>query len=142
MSGEKLTRAARIALRALRGEVSPAIAEHALNDALPDELDAHYSCLERAKDKPLPISPERANDLWHVAKTFDKGPEGNLKAWTLAATLLEQFVEAGDVLGNDATVHALVDARWRAEEEVKRAQVEVTMRREWAAKQPKEADLL
>lgn len=46
---ERLEKAVRLAQQALRGELSPAIAEKALNDVLEpdDDLDAHYSCLGR-----------------------------------------------------------------------------------------------
>lgn len=93
----------------------------------------------------LPPSPERRNDLWHEAKMFDYGPEDNLKLWNQATGILDSFVEVAAKLGvaeNEALVHAMIDARERAREEVRRADSEVRMRREWAEKQPKEADLL
>ncbi len=101
------------------------------------------SCSEDAsKGQPIPPSPERRNDLWHSVKAFDYGPEENLKQWEGAVDFLGGLVDIGDRLGNDAVTVALIDARGRAQEEARRARSEVQMRREWAEKQPEEADLL
>ena len=90
----------------------------------------------------LPPSPEKRNDLWRCEKVFDYGPERNLQAWESAARMLEGFANMSDSLDNEPMIVALTDAMLRAKEEVKRARVEVRMRREWAEKQPTEADLL
>lgn len=95
--------------------------------------------------QPFPESPEKRNDLWHEAKMFDYGPEDNLKLWEQATGILDSFVEVAAKLGvseNDALIHAMIDARERAREEIRRAGAEVQMRKEWAERQPKEADLL
>lgn len=85
--------------------------------------------------------PELRNDLWIATKYFDNGPEENLRQWTEAAEFLDSIVDVGDSFGNEAVTVALIDARDRAREEAKRARSEIRMRREWAAKQPKEAGL-
>ena len=92
--------------------------------------------------QPLPASPEKRNDLWRCEKVFDYGPEKNLEVWATASHVLEGLAEMGDALGNDGVVVALTDAMIRAKEEVRRHRSEVRMRREWAEKQPTEADLL
>ena len=92
--------------------------------------------------RPLPPSPEKRNDLWCCEKVFDYGPEKNLEVWSGAAVVLQGLAEMGDALGNDGVVVALTDAMSRAKEEARRAASEVRMRREWAGKQPTEADLL
>ena len=95
-----------------------------------------------AEPRPVPPSPERRNDLWRTGKVFDYGPERNLEAWESAARMLEGFATMSDSLDSEPMVVALTDAMLRAKEEVKRARVEVTMRREWADRQPTEVDLL
>ena len=92
--------------------------------------------------RPLPASPERRNDLWRCEKVFDYGPEKNLEVWASAAHVLGGLAEMGDALGSEGVVVALTDAAMRAKEEARRAKSEVRMRREWAEKQPTEADLL
>ena len=51
---ERLETAARLALRTIRGELSPVVAEAALSQALSmeqdDTLDAQWSCSERLAD--------------------------------------------------------------------------------------------
>ena len=96
----------------------------------------------RPESGALPPSPEKRNDLWCNEKVFDYGPERNLEAWESAARMLEGFANMSDSLDNEPMIVALTDAMLRAKEEVKRARVEVRMRREWAEKQPTEADLL
>ena len=92
--------------------------------------------------QPLPERPEVRNDLWHTAKMFDYGPERNLKVWTEAAQMLDAFAEMAANLDNDGLEVALVDAHERAKEEVRRAESEVRMRREWAEGQPTRAEQL
>lgn len=46
------------------------------------------------------------------------------------------------LIGNDALLVALADCRKRCDEEARRARSEVDMRRAWAERQPKEAELL
>ena len=99
---------------------------------------------ERPANAPgaLPPSPEKRNDLWRCEKVFDYGPEENLEAWKEAAMMLEGFAQMSDAFDNEPMVVALTDTMIRAKEEVKRASAEVRMRREWAERQPAEADLL
>ena len=109
------------------------------------DMEAAFSlCSHSPHDapQPLPVSPERRNDLWHTAKAFDYGPDGNLKQWEEAVDFLDGLANMGGRVGNDAVSVALIDARDRAQEEVRRAKSEVRMRREWASRQPTEADLL
>jgi hypothetical protein len=99
------------------------------------------SCPEGA-GQPLPERPEVRNDLWHHQKAFDHGAEGNLAQWEHAVEMLDSLVEFRFFHDKDALMVALMDARDRAREEVRRAASEVRMRREWAASQPTGADLL
>jgi hypothetical protein len=99
-------------------------------------------CGEEHGGKPLPPSPEKRNDLWRIEKSFDYGPEKNLEVWSGAAQVLEGLAQIGDALGSEGVVVGLTDATIRAQEEVRRHRSEVRMRREWAEKQPTEADLL
>ena len=55
-------------------------------------------------------------------------------------TMVERH-DASQRLGNDALLVALVGCFNGAKEEVRRHEVEVEMRREWAAKQPRDAEL-
>lgn len=96
----------------------------------------------RPDDKALPPTPERRNDLWITTKYFDHGLEENLRQWREAGDFLDSIVNVGDSFGNEAVTVALIDARDRAREEARRAGEEIRMRREWAKKQPKEAELL
>ena len=89
---------------------------------------------------PLPERPEVRDDLWRVVKVFDYGPEDNLRAWEQAAAFLEGLGHYAERQENEALIVALEDARKRANEEVRRAQVEAKMRREWAERQPTRAE--
>lgn len=95
----------------------------------------------------VPKGPEYRNDLWMCAKAFDYGPEENLRLWEAASAVLEGLCKMAEewcrnpLTANDALLVAFADCHDRCKEEAKRHEREIEMRREWAARQPKETDL-
>jgi hypothetical protein len=64
-----------------------------------------------------------ASDLWGIEKSFGEyTPAEEQKVWREAVRVLDGFCQVADGLNHEPLILALVDAKVRAEEELRRAQ--------------------
>lgn len=86
------------------------------------------------QQKSLTPDPTGRDDLWCVGKDDmgKVGVEAALVLWRQASAMLDGLADMAEHQPNEALYVALSDARARAYEEVRRHEVEVKMRRDWA----------